>query len=109
MAVVILASFLVIVFIAGFPWKLLAGFAAAGAVGATLLVLAKPYRGARIQAFLDPISQARTARYQVVQSLIAFSNGGLLGSGVGGGEAKPVYLAEMHPVDHFSVLGAGVR
>ena len=48
MAVVILVSFLTIVFIAGFPWKLLAAFAAAGAAGAAVLILAKPYRIARI-------------------------------------------------------------
>jgi len=105
MAVVIIASFLVIVFIAGFPWKLLAAFAAAGAVGAALLILAKPYRVARIHAFLDPISQARTAGYQVVQSLIAFSNGGLLGAGVGGGRQKLFYLPEMHTDFIFSVIG----
>jgi len=51
MAVVIIASFLVIVFIAGFPWKLLAALSAAVAVGGALLILAKPYRVARIQAF----------------------------------------------------------
>jgi cell division protein FtsW len=105
MAVVIIASFLVIVFIAGFPWKLLAAFAATGAMGAALLILAKPYRVARIQAFLDPISQAQAAGYQVVQSLIAFSNGGLLGTGVGGGKQKLFYLPEMHTDYIFSVIG----
>jgi cell division protein FtsW len=79
MAVVILVSFLAMVFIAGFPWKHLAACAVLGAAGAAVLVLSKPYRIARIHAFLDPISQARTAGYQVVQSLIAFSNGWVLG------------------------------
>ena len=105
MAVVILVSFLTIVFIAGFPWKLLGAFAAAGAAGAAVLILAKPYRVARIHAFLDPISQAQTSGYQVVQSLIAFSNGGLLGTGVGGGKQKLFYLPEMHTDYIFSVIG----
>jgi cell division protein FtsW len=105
MAVVILVSFLMIVFIAGFPWKLLAAFAGAGVLGAVFLILSKPYRVARIQAFLDPISQARTSGYQVVQSLIAFSNGGLLGAGVGGGKQKLFYLPEMHTDYIFSVIG----
>ena len=105
MAVVILVSFLTIVFIAGFPWKLLAAFGAVGAAGAAVLILAKPYRVARIQAFLDPISQAQTSGYQVVQSLIAFSNGGLLGAGVGGGKQKLFYLPEMHTDYIFSVIG----
>lgn len=105
MAVVILVSFLAIVFVAGFPWQLLAGFAAAGAAGAAALIAAKPYRMARLHAFLDPFSQAQAAGYQVVQSLIAFSNGGLLGTGVGGGRQKLFYLPEMHTDYIFSVVG----
>ncbi len=105
MAVVILLSFLAIIFIAGFPWKMLAALAAAGVAGGALLIMAKPYRMARVQAFLDPFSQARSAGYQVVQSLIAFSNGGLLGTGVGGGKQKLFYLPEMHTDYIFSVIG----
>ena len=105
MAVVIAVSFLAIVFIAGFPWKLLAAFAAAGVAGGAALIAAKPYRVARLQAFLDPFSQAQAAGYQVVQSLIAFSNGGLLGAGVGGGRQKLFYLPEMHTDYIFSVVG----
>jgi len=105
MAVVILTTFLAVIFIAGFPWKLLAAFAAAGAAGAAALIAAKPYRVARLHAFLDPISQAQAAGYQVVQSLIAFSNGGLLGAGVGGGRQKLFYLPEMHTDYIFSVIG----
>jgi len=105
MAVVILVSFLAMVFIAGFPWKHLAACAVLGAAGAAVLVLSKPYRIARIHAYLDPISQARTAGYQVVQSLIAFSNGGVLGTGIGGGKQKLFYLPEMHTDYIFSVIG----
>ncbi|RJP21458.1 MAG: putative lipid II flippase FtsW [Deltaproteobacteria bacterium] len=105
MAVVIVVSFLAIVFIAGFPWKLLAAFAAAGVAGVAALIAAKPYRMARLQAFLDPFSQAQAAGYQVVQSLIAFSNGGLLGTGVGSGKQKLFYLPEMHTDYIFSVIG----
>ena len=105
MAVVILISFLAIVFLAGFPWKLLAAFAAAGIAGGAVLIAAKPYRVARLQAFLDPFSQAQAAGYQVVQSLIAFSNGGLLGTGVGSGRQKLFYLPEMHTDYIFSVIG----
>jgi cell division protein FtsW len=105
MAVVIVASFMALLFIAGFPWKLLAGFLGAGAVGVAFLIASKPYRMARLQAFLDPFSQAQAAGYQVVQSLIAFSNGGLLGTGVGSGKQKLFYLPEMHTDYIFSVIG----
>ncbi len=105
MAVVIAASFMALLFIAGFPWKLLAGFAGAAVLGVAFLIAAKPYRMARLQAFLDPFSQAQAAGYQVVQSLIAFSNGGLLGTGIGSGKQKLFYLPEMHTDYIFSVIG----
>jgi cell division protein FtsW len=105
MAVVVLTAFLAIIFIAGFPWKLLAVAAVAGIAGAGALIAAKPYRMARLQAFLDPFSQAQAAGYQVVQSLIAFSNGGLLGVGLGSGKQKLFYLPEMHTDYIFSVIG----
>ncbi len=105
MAVVVAVSFLAVVFIAGLPLKLLAAIAAVGTAGVVALVAAKPYRMARLHAFLDPFSQAQTSGYQVVQSLIAFSNGGLLGTGVGAGRQKLFYLPEMHTDYIFSVIG----
>jgi cell division protein FtsW len=105
MAVVIGASCMALLFIAGFPWQLLAGILGAGAAGVVFLIATKPYRMARFQAFLDPFSQAQAAGYQVVQSLIAFSNGGFLGTGIGAGRQKLFYLPEMHTDYIFSVIG----
>lgn len=105
MSVVIVASFMALLFVAGFPWKALAGMAGLGVLAAAALVAAKPYRMARLQAFLDPFSQAQSAGYQVVQSLIAFSNGGFLGTGIGAGKQKLFYLPEMHTDYIFSVVG----
>ncbi len=105
MAVVIAASFVALLYIAGLPWQLLAGLAGVGTMGAVALVVSKPYRLARLNAFLDPFSQAQAAGYQVVQSLIAFSNGGLLGTGIGAGKQKLFYLPEMHTDYIFSVIG----
>ena len=105
MAVVIVVSFMALLFIAGFPWKLLAGLLGAGAAGVAFLIATKPYRMARLQAFIDPFSQAQAAGYQVVQSLIAFSNGGFLGTGIGSGKQKLFYLPEMHTDYIFSVIG----
>jgi len=105
MAVVIAVSLLALLFIAGFPWKYLAGGGAAGLAGVIYLIASKPYRLKRFDAFLDPFSQAQAAGYAVVQSLIAFSNGGLLGSGVGAGKQKLYYLPELHTDYIFSVVG----
>ncbi|HSL98910.1 MAG TPA: putative lipid II flippase FtsW [Candidatus Limnocylindria bacterium] len=105
MSVVITASFMALLVIAGFPWKYLAGCSVAGIVGVVLAIAARPYRMARLSAFLDPFSQAQSAGYQVVQSLIAFSNGGLLGTGIGAGKQKLFYLPAMHTDYIFSVIG----
>ncbi len=105
MAVVITASFLAVLFAAGLPWKLMAGVAGAGAAGVALAIASRPYRMARLAAFFDPFSQAQSSGYQVVQSLIAFSNGGVLGTGIGAGKQKLFYLPEMHTDYIFSVIG----
>jgi len=105
MAVVIVASFVALLYIAGFPWRLLTGLVGAGLLGIVFLIVSKPYRMARLSAFFDPFSQAQAAGYQVVQSLIAFSNGGLLGTGIGAGKQKLFYLPEMHTDYIFSVIG----
>jgi cell division protein FtsW len=105
MAIVMVTSFLALIFIAGFPWKLLGAFAGTGLLGAVALIATKPYRIARLHAFIDPFSQAQAAGYQVVQSLIAFSNGGVLGTGVGSGRQKLFYLPEIHTDYIFSVIG----
>lgn len=105
MAVVITGSFLAVLFIGGIPWKLLAGIVGTGMAGVALAIAVRPYRMARLAAFFDPYSQAQSSGYQVVQSLIAFSNGGLMGTGVGAGKQKLFYLPEMHTDYIFSVIG----
>jgi cell division protein FtsW len=104
-AVVITTSVMALLFIAGFPWKLLAGCGVAGIMGLVLAIVSRPYRMARLSAFFDPFSQAQAAGYQVVQSLIAFSNGGLIGTGIGAGKQKLFYLPAMHTDYIFSVIG----
>jgi cell division protein FtsW len=109
MAVVITASCMALLFIAGFPWKLLAGCGFAGVLGVGLAIAARPYRMARLSAFFDPFSQAQASGYQVVQSLIAFSNGGFFGTGIGAGKQKLFYLPEVHTDYIFSVIGEELR
>jgi cell division protein FtsW len=105
MAVVITVSFLAVLFIAGLPWGFLACGVGAGLAGIVVLVFTKPYMMARVKAFYDPFSQAHGAGYAVVQSLIAFSNGGLLGAGIGAGKQKLFYLPEMHTDYICAVVG----
>lgn len=50
------------------------------------------YRKARLAAFLDPWKDPQGKGFQIIQGLIAFSNGGLLGQGLGYGFQKLNYL-----------------
>ena len=40
---------------------------------------------ARVQIWIDPFAYADSTGYQIVQSLYGFANGGLFGTGLGGG------------------------
>ncbi|MCB9761950.1 MAG: putative lipid II flippase FtsW [Alphaproteobacteria bacterium] len=52
------------------------------------------YRLKRVTSFLDPWADAAGSGYQVIQSMIAFHSGGLLGRGLGESQAKHLFLPE---------------
>jgi cell division protein FtsW len=60
------------------------------------LVWFVPFRRARVFAFLDPWGQIHNAGFQLVQSLLAFGEGGVTGVGLGAGRQKLYYLPEAH-------------
>ncbi|MBI2345857.1 MAG: putative lipid II flippase FtsW [Deltaproteobacteria bacterium] len=63
------------------------------------------YRRKRILAFLNPWSDRYGSGFQIIQSLIAFKEGGLLGRGLGEGQQKLFYLPEAHTDFIASVIG----
>ncbi len=60
------------------------------------------YARERIEAFIDPIHAKST---QVLQALMAFAKGGLLGEGIGAGMQKLMYLPEIHTDYIFALIG----
>ncbi len=85
----------------GIPWVVilgLVGLVSAGVVAAYALV---PHVGSRIDRFFDP---DKGDTFQVDTAVQAFSNGGLMGTGPGGGEAKLV-LPDAHADFTFAVVG----
>lgn len=85
-----------IVFVAGAPWKLLGVGAAVGAGGVALFIARNEYAWRRVSGFIDPWQDAQNSGFQLVQSFVAFSNGGLFGAGLGNGWQKLHYLPEVH-------------
>lgn len=75
-------------------WFLIAvGGVLAIAVGTLVL---KPYQIARIATWLDPLKDPTGSSYQIANSLVAFSNGGLFGLGFGNSKQKFGYIPEAH-------------
>ncbi|OGQ06346.1 MAG: cell division protein FtsW [Deltaproteobacteria bacterium RIFCSPLOWO2_01_44_7] len=69
------------------------------------LIFQEGYRVRRITGFLNPWADRYGAGFQMIQSLLAFSEGGILGKGLGAGQQKLFYLPEAHTDFIFSVLG----
>lgn len=68
-------------------------------------ILAAPHRLARMAAFVDPFQDRRDTGWQLIQSLSAFAQGGILGRGAGGSEQKLGYLPAAHTDFIFPVIG----
>jgi cell division protein FtsW len=58
------------------------------------MIFLTPWRFQRIIVFLNPLANAQGTGFQIVQSLIAVSTGGITGSGLMEGKQKLFYLPE---------------
>jgi len=85
-----------ILFVAGAPWRLLLPTGAIAIAGASAFIASKPYALRRVSGFIDPWKDASDSGFQLIQSFVAFGNGGLYGAGVGNGLQKLHYLPEVH-------------
>jgi cell division protein FtsW len=104
-ALVMAATLAVLLVVGGVPMRLI-GFLAAGAGALVLLlVLAEPYRVARMTAFLHPWDDPTGAGFQAVQGQIALGSGGLFGVGIGQSVQKVFYLPEAHTDFILAVIG----
>lgn len=92
------------IFVAGTPLRLFALPAAIGSALVALFVAIHPYALRRVTGFLDPWARASDEGFQLVQSFVAFGNGGFLGRGLGDGRQKLHYLPEAHTDFILSVV-----
>ena len=68
-------------------------------------VMTKSYRIERIKVFLNPWQDPGGSGFQIIQSWLAFGNGGVIGQGLGEGKQKLFYLPEAHTDFILSVVG----
>ncbi len=105
-AVVILFCWLFsVAFILGLKWRYVFLFAGVSFFAFLGLILSKDYRVARMEAFLDPWQDPLGIGFQIIQSLLSFHSGGLLGQGLGQGQSKLFFLPEAHTDFTLAVLG----
>lgn len=96
--------FVTMMFHAGTPVRYFATLAIP-VVPAITYMLLKPWRFARLLAFLDPWKYQATYGFQPVQSMIAIGSGGAAGVGFAQGRQKLFYLPAPHTDFIFAVIG----
>jgi cell division protein FtsW len=94
----------VMIFAAGINYRYIAGLALMTLPAVYFLVISSEYRWRRITAFLDPWADPLGGGYQIIQSMIAVSVGGVMGRGLMDGVQKLFYLPEPHNDFIYAVI-----
>lgn len=97
-------TILFILFIAGTKIRYLLIISSPAVAGLALLAIISPYRLKRILVFLDPWKDPLGSGYQIIQSMISYSSGGLTGRGIGDGIQKLFFLPSSHTDFIISVI-----
>lgn len=104
-AMIIAGVALSMLIVAGVRWYYIFATVLAAMPALYYLVVTEPYRLRRITAFIDPWDDPFNTGFQIIQSLVAFGQGGVFGQGLGIGQQKLFYLPEAHTDFIFSVIG----
>ena len=75
-----------------------------GVVLTFFLIKLYPYRFRRIIGYINPFADPKGAGFQLIQSQIAYGQGGLLGVGLGGSLQKLFFLPAAHTDFIFSIV-----
>jgi cell division protein FtsW len=102
--VVMLATAMGMIFIAGARLWQFGGMLGLGGVSLAGLAVSSPYRMERLTTFLNPWADPFDSGFQLTQSLIAIGRGEWIGVGLGASIQKLFYLPEAHTDFVFAVL-----
>ena len=103
-AIVLLATALAMLFVAGARIRDFVVFFSAAVGAMVTLAITSPYRLKRLTGFLDPWSDPYDSGFQLTQSLIAIGRGEWFGVGLGDSVQKLFYLPEAHTDFVFAVF-----
>ncbi len=106
-AILIAASGIFVIFLAGISWRII--FSALIAVGAFVPILwfflMREYQKVRVRTLFNPESDPLGAGYHIIQSKIAIGSGGILGKGwLHGTQSQLEFLPERHTDFIFAVI-----
>ena len=106
-SLLIAASGLIVIVLAGLPVRVMLGLAVLSVPGAMVLWnFMQDYQKQRVLTLLDPGSDPLGAGYNIIQSKIAIGSGGLFGKGwTNGSQAQLEYLPERDTDFIFAVMG----
>ena len=106
-ALLIAASGVIVIVLAGMSFRLIVGLGIAAIPGAMVLWnFMQDYQKQRVLTLLDPDSDPLGAGYNIIQSKIAIGSGGLFGKGwTNGSQAQLEFLPERDTDFIFAVLG----
>jgi cell division protein FtsW len=95
----------VMLFLAGVRLRYFAALTVVAVPALYHAIMMAAYRRDRIEAYLNPWSDARGSGYQIIQSLIAVGTGGLTGVGLMEGRQKLTYLPYPYSDFVYAVIG----
>jgi len=75
-----------------------------GIITCGVLIKTHPYRFTRLMSYFNPWADPRGSGFQLIQSQIAFGEGGFFGVGLGEGKQKLLYLPAAHTDFIFSII-----
>ncbi len=95
-----------VIFLAGLPWKVMFGLAAAAGAALPLVwSLMHDYQRRRVLTLIDPTSDPLGAGYHIIQSTIAIGSGGSFGKGyLSGSQTHLEFIPEKHTDFIFAVF-----
>ena len=100
-SILVAITFGALLLVAGISWYVVTGLGALSLASVGLVYVAVPHVTSRIDRFLNP---EKGDSFQTTTAMEAFHNGGFMGTGPGGGEAKLV-LPDAHTDFSFAVIG----
>jgi rod shape determining protein RodA len=116
-ALLVAASGIFTLYLAGLRWRVLFGFAGIAAAAAPLLWLVmREYQRDRIRTFLNPEADPLGHGWNIIQSKIAVGSGGLTGKGwLNGTQSHLEFIPERHTdfilavlSEEFGLMGVGL-